>query len=218
MKKIIMCLIVLLGALLCCAPIVAAESSSDGIVLGIFDNLFQQNMDIKDLQIDKIFHSHTDVNGNTNNYTTFSFSFKINGDETFDNRKINLTCFDENNTTVGSVVYDIAQSGYYDKINLPNGSDIKYVNMVVYDLNNKVFYNNTTSNIRTDNDIIVDHPPKETKSSSSGTKYVASSKSGKFHTPSCEWAHKIASKNKVTFSSREDAINKGYSPCQVCCP
>lgn len=218
MKKITLCLIVFLGALICCAPIVAAESSSDGIVLGIFDNLFQQNMDITDLQIDKIFHSHTDVNGNTNNYTTFSFSFKINGDETFDNRKINLTCFDENNTTVGSVVYDIAQSGYYDKINLPNGSDVKYVNMVIYDLNNKVFYNNTTSNIRTDNDITVEHPPKETQSSSSGTTYVGSSKSGKFHRPDCEWAHKIASKNKVTFSSREDAINKGYSPCQVCSP
>lgn len=214
-----MCLIVLLGFLVCSIPIVAAESSSDGLVLGLFDNLSPQNMDITNLQINKIFHSHTDVNGNANNYTTFSFSFKINGDEKYDsNRHINLTCFDENNKSVGSVVYNVAQSGSYDNITLPNGSDIKYVNMIVHNSKNNVIYNNTTSNMRTDNDITVDHPPKETQSSSSSTKYVASSKSGKFHTPNCEWAHKIASKNKVTFSSREDAINKGYSPCQVCCP
>ena len=55
-------------------------------------------------------------------------------------------------------------------------------------------------------------------SSSSGATYWASSSSGKFHNPSCEWAQKISSKNKVVFHSRDEAINSGYQPCSVCNP
>lgn len=55
-------------------------------------------------------------------------------------------------------------------------------------------------------------------SSSSGDTYWASSSSGKFHKPSCEWAQKISGKNKVVFHSKDEALNAGYSPCQVCNP
>ncbi|MEE0943349.1 MAG: Ada metal-binding domain-containing protein [Methanobrevibacter sp.] len=55
-------------------------------------------------------------------------------------------------------------------------------------------------------------------SSSSGDTYWASSSSGKFHKPSCEWAQKISSKNKVVFHSRDEAISSGYQPCSVCSP
>ena len=55
-------------------------------------------------------------------------------------------------------------------------------------------------------------------SSSSGDTYWASSSSGKFHNPSCEWAQKISSKNKVVFHSRDEAISSGYQPCSVCSP
>ncbi len=55
-------------------------------------------------------------------------------------------------------------------------------------------------------------------SSSSGDTYWASSSSGKFHNPSCEWAQKISGKNKVVFHSRDEAISSGYQPCSVCNP
>ena len=55
-------------------------------------------------------------------------------------------------------------------------------------------------------------------SSSSGDTYWASSSSGKFHKPSCEWAQKISGKNKVVFHSRNEAISSGYQPCSVCSP
>lgn len=55
-------------------------------------------------------------------------------------------------------------------------------------------------------------------SSSSGVTYVASSKSDKFHYPSCSAANKIKDYNKLTFSSRDDAISAGYSPCGICSP
>ena len=55
-------------------------------------------------------------------------------------------------------------------------------------------------------------------SSGSGGTYVGSVNSNKFHYPSCRYAGKIKPGNLITFSSREDAISRGYSPCKVCSP
>ena len=55
-------------------------------------------------------------------------------------------------------------------------------------------------------------------SSSSGATYVASSNSDKFHYPSCSAASRIKDYNKITFSSRDEAISAGYSPCGICSP
>jgi methylphosphotriester-DNA--protein-cysteine methyltransferase len=49
-------------------------------------------------------------------------------------------------------------------------------------------------------------------------KYVGSSKSNKYHYPSCEWAAKINPKNLVTFKSVKEAMDAGYVPCKVCKP
>lgn len=56
------------------------------------------------------------------------------------------------------------------------------------------------------------------ESSGSGGSYVGSVNSNKFHYPSCGQAGKIKSGNLITFSSREDAISRGYSPCSFCSP
>lgn len=56
------------------------------------------------------------------------------------------------------------------------------------------------------------------ESSSSGGSYVGSVNSDKFHHPSCGYANKIKPGNLITFSSRDDAIASGYSPCKACSP
>ena len=53
--------------------------------------------------------------------------------------------------------------------------------------------------------------------SSTGS-YVGSINSDKFHKPSCQWAQKISKSNEIWFSSRQDAISKGYQACKVCNP
>ena len=55
-------------------------------------------------------------------------------------------------------------------------------------------------------------------SSYGGGSYVASANSDKFHYSSCGYASRIKSYNKITFSSRSDAISAGYSPCSRCHP
>ena len=62
-----------------------------------------------------------------------------------------------------------------------------------------------------------DDSSSSSSSSSSGT-YVASANSDKFHYPSCSHAHRIKDSNKITYSSREDAVASGRSPCAVCSP
>ncbi len=79
-------------------------------------------------------------------------------------------------------------------------------------------------NLADKDNITKDEPPKQettsssSSSSSSGQTYWASSNSNKFHYPGCEWAQKISGKNKVVFHSRDEALNSGYQPCQVCGP
>jgi beta-lactamase superfamily II metal-dependent hydrolase len=52
----------------------------------------------------------------------------------------------------------------------------------------------------------------------SGGPLVGSSKSNKYHYPSCSGAKKIASANLVTFSGSAEARAKGYEPCGICHP
>lgn len=48
--------------------------------------------------------------------------------------------------------------------------------------------------------------------------YIGNRNSMKFHYPSCSGVSKMAEKNKVPLSSREEAISLGYSPCGICHP
>ena len=52
----------------------------------------------------------------------------------------------------------------------------------------------------------------------SGITYVASENSDIFHYPSCYHAQKIKDKHKITYSSREDAVGSGRTPCAECSP
>lgn len=48
--------------------------------------------------------------------------------------------------------------------------------------------------------------------------YTASSASDRFHLPSCSSAAKISDDNRLWFSSREEAVSAGYTPCGRCEP
>lgn len=48
--------------------------------------------------------------------------------------------------------------------------------------------------------------------------YIGNSNSKIFHKSDCTSAAKMKDSNKVSFSSREDAVNSGYSPCGRCSP
>jgi len=48
--------------------------------------------------------------------------------------------------------------------------------------------------------------------------YVASKNSGVFHKPDCRWAQNISEENRISYSSREEAIKAGKRPCKSCNP
>ncbi len=51
--------------------------------------------------------------------------------------------------------------------------------------------------------------PKIEKTFTPG-KYIASSKSNKFHVAKCDWAKRVSKENQLWFDSREDAESKGF--------
>lgn len=64
------------------------------------------------------------------------------------------------------------------------------------------------------------HNPTSTQSTSSAPSadYIGNANTGKFHVSSCSSVKDMSEKNKVFFSSRDDAINQGYIPCKLCNP
>lgn len=49
-------------------------------------------------------------------------------------------------------------------------------------------------------------------------KYVASKNGKVFHKPDCIWVKRIKPENLIGYSSREEAINAGKKPCNLCKP
>ena len=75
--------------------------------------------------------------------------------------------------------------------------------------------NNT--HVAGDSSTSTDSSSGDTSSGAAGT-YIGNANSHKFHVPSCKSVGKMSEKNKVTFSSRDEAINQGYTPCKNCNP
>ncbi|MCR5834248.1 MAG: hypothetical protein K6G55_06335 [Selenomonadaceae bacterium] len=48
--------------------------------------------------------------------------------------------------------------------------------------------------------------------------YVGNSNTGKFHYYDCYFAGKMNPNNRISFSTRDEAINRGYTPCKRCKP
>ncbi len=48
--------------------------------------------------------------------------------------------------------------------------------------------------------------------------YIGNANSMKFHYSTCSAVDRMADYNKVSFSSRQSAIDQGYQPCQICNP
>lgn len=46
--------------------------------------------------------------------------------------------------------------------------------------------------------------------------YVASKNSNKYHLPTCRYAQNIKPENKICFSSKEEAENRGYQGAKCC--
>lgn len=62
------------------------------------------------------------------------------------------------------------------------------------------------------------HTSTKYTSSSDSAKYIGNANSGKFHNSGCKAIRKMSEHNKIFFSSRNDAVNQGYTPCKICNP
>lgn len=60
--------------------------------------------------------------------------------------------------------------------------------------------------------------PEVYAAASSETPYIGNLNTKKFHRFNCASVNDINAINKISFSSREDALDQGYAPCQRCKP
>ena len=106
-----------------------------------------------------------------------------------------------------------------------NLTNLTHVDIVVIKDGKVVFNESRNVTIKevgklTDFSDIEDSDSSDDKTSSDNYEatYVASSNSNKFHDPSCSQAKRINDANKITFSSRDEAVNAGYESCDICYP
>lgn len=228
-KKLIILLIAVVSAVICISPMAAAENNGFSDVVLLDFNFFGGDdtlpFEIENLKILKVNKKHTKSNGNVKKGTDYYLKFNVKSSEdNFDAYSIKIFCLDKKNKTIKKVNSKIDHDGKF-KIPLKKVSKIKGANITIYNKDGKVIYSEFTSKLKVTKKVTKDDPPKtkstsssSSSSTSSGATYWGSSKSGKFHRPSCEWGQKISSSNKVVFHSRDQAINSGYVPCQVCSP
>ena len=228
-KKYIISIIALMGVLICISPIVAAENNALSEYVLLDFNPFGPNdsaLKIDNVSLQKINTEHTDVNGKTDKHTDYYLKLHVDYDgDSMGNYSIEINCLDKNNKSIKKIQSYVDKEGDI-KIELPDVSKVHGANVTVFGSDgSKVIFNKVLTHVNVKENKTVDQPPKEetsssssSSSSSSGQTYWASSNSGKFHYPSCEWGQKISGKNKVVFHSRDEAISSGYSPCQVCSP
>ena len=225
MNKKILLVIAIVSALICISPIMAAENNAF-LDYALFDLNFlggdsHDNLTVENLTIEKVKTEHTDSNGKTDKKTDYFLNFKIKSNaDSFGNYSVKIDCLDKNNKSIKTIDSYVDKEGSI-KIPLSSPSAVAGVNVTINDSDGHVLYQNVTFKIKTTENITKDKPVEKTESknsASSSATYWASSNSGKFHNPSCEWAQKISGKNKVVFHSRDEALNAGYRPCQVCSP
>lgn len=134
-----------------------------------------------------------------------------------------------NNTTnvIKEEYFHEDYTSVHPNYHLNNLTNITHVVIVIIK-DGKVLFN-TTQHFNMDNYRDFVHYQKDNSSdgnsstsikSSSNTAhtYVASGNSNKFHEPSCSQANRIKDSNRITFSTRDEAISAGYSPCNICNP
>ena len=61
-------------------------------------------------------------------------------------------------------------------------------------------------------------PAKPKPDETAPTKYIGNSSSKKFHSLDCRYAEKLKAEKRVSFKSREEAVESGYKPCGICKP
>lgn len=62
------------------------------------------------------------------------------------------------------------------------------------------------------------HEMEKRQKAEANVSYIGNANSLKLHYPSCESVKKMKEKNKVEFSSKEEALNQGYTACKKCKP
>lgn len=227
-KKIIVVLIVLL--FLTCGGVSAFD---------LFGGQHYEDIEVSEVDTGVTNFSFVNSNGNTfDNYVYSVFYMLKNVPESSKGGKLVTYLYDGNGKIVSESSTGFNSSSY--KINDTTFSNGYIVGTGQFSLNNltnvsyyvielvkddKVVFNTTGSfNMSNyeDHEFSDEHSSSDVSSNSSdsnnGINYVASSNSNKFHSQYCSQAHKINDANKITFSSRDEAINAGYEPCGICHP
>lgn len=66
--------------------------------------------------------------------------------------------------------------------------------------------------------LMIEEVKPDSRDAFAETQYIGNKNSRRFHYPTCRSVTQMREKNKIEFSTREEAIENGYTPCGDCNP
>ena len=217
------------------------------LIFGVFSLISNvhwttDNLDAEDIYLDE-FDSGIIQDGDTKRCMYHVYYVLRNVSTSFEDSKLITYYYNGNNVVTSDELYHFSNNTTetisYDELkdynfavvstflHLDNITNITHVVIVVMKDENVIF--NTTAPFNMSNyevkyysssnhENYSNNTADTTKNSATAHTYVASVNSNKFHESSCSQAHRIKDSNRITFSTRDEAINAGYSPCSICNP
>lgn len=218
------------------------------IGIGGYVYLTTPSIDIDELYVDKHMETTKYESGKTDKDYYIYYSFYVNGITALDYISGEIIIYDKKGNYLFEDSFDLYNGGpnvYEYTLNVEKSvyKKIGSVELVLSTSDGNVLNYATTHDIKNGGNIkdyvddVIDYTPEPRTSSTSSSSssyshdsssydtdndvygdYIGNSNTHKFHQSFCIWADNIKSGNQVSFSSRQEAIDSGYSPCGHCNP
>ena len=218
------------------------------LIGGFIYYLYTPELDVDNLYVEKykITTKYTSGKVETDYYIDYSFDVvysksidEISGEINFYDKKGNLIEYDRFTDGVHGGYYTFTiDKEVYKKIDSAELKIFNHENDEYFDIINTSKIHKGENSVDKIDDVI-EYTPTTTSTASSSSSYdydsysssynsypdtsgygnyIGNSNTHKFHESFCSWADNIKPGNRVSFSSREDALSSGYSPCGHCNP
>lgn len=218
------------------------------LVIGGYMFITTPAVDVDNLHVEKYKITTKYTSGKVEKDYLIDYSFDVINSKAIDGISGQVNFYDKKGNLIEYDSFNSGVSGGYYTLNVDKSTykKIDSAELIIYDndITCELDYINTSKINKGQNSVdkiddVIEYTPKTTTTSSSSSSYdydsssssynsypdtsgygdyVGNSNTHKFHSSYCSWADNIKPGNRVSFSSREDALSSGYSPCGHCNP
>ena len=218
------------------------------LIGGFIYYLYTPELDVDNLYVEKYKITTKYTSGKVEKDYFIDYSFDVVYSKSIDEISGQINFYDKNGNLIDYDTFYGGVYGDYFTLTVDKSvyKNIDSAELIIfdYDMTRELDFTNTSKIYKGENSVdkiddVIEYTPTTTSTASSSSSYdydsysssynsypdtsgygdyIGNSNTHKFHESFCSWADNIKPGNRVSFSSRGDAISSGYSPCGHCNP